>query len=203
MTELTADLLKQITHSTTTDAGRCLEPVKNALAKYDINTPQRVAAFLATIAVESMNLSHFEEGLYYKDPVRIATIFKRVFDLNHDGKISQDEIDSAAKYCKNPKAMSLILYQGFHGRGPIQLTWEKNYQAFSEDVGIDCVKDPDMLLDLTIGFESAGWFWFVRGCNEAADTGSMRAVTKIVNGPALLALAERTALYNDAIALLQ
>ena len=200
--ELTTELLSKLTKSTWSDAEACLEPIKNALEKYEINTPRRVAAFLATIAIESMYLSKFEEGLYYKDPLRVATIFKRVFDLNRDGKISQSELDNAAKYTRNPRALSKILYKGYHGRGPIQLTWLKNYQAFQDDTGIQCVENPDALLDLTTGFEAAGWFWNVNGCNEAADTGSMRAVTRIVNGPALMHLTERTALYNSAVKVL-
>ena len=200
MTELTTRLLMKLTRATIDDAERCLEPIKNALQKYEINTPKRVAAFLATIAVESINLSKFEEGLYYKDPLRVATIFKRVFDFNKDGRISDAEISNAKKYTKNPKELSKILYQGFHGRGPIQITWEKNYRAFSDDTGIDVISNLDLLVDdLTIGFESAGWFWYVNGCNDAADSGSMKAVTRIVNGPALMHLSERTALYNAAV----
>lgn len=202
MKDLTVELLAKITHATEDDAERCLDPILNALDKYEINTENRVAAFLATIAVESMNLSKFEEGLYYKDPLRVATIFKRVFDLNKDGRISDAEIANAAKYTKNPKALSKALYEGYHGRGPIQITWKKNYKAFEDDTGNECVANPDALLDLDVGFESAGWFWFINGCNEAADGGSMKAVTRIVNGPALMHLAERTAIFSTAVNLL-
>lgn len=202
MVELTPELIAKICHASLDDAEACFEPILTAVDKYEIDSAERVAAFLATIAVESMNLTKFEEGLYYKDPLRVASIFKRAFDLNKDGKISDAEIENAKKYTKNPSALSKILYQGYHGRGPIQITWKKNYEAFEKDTGIECVDNPDALLDLYNGFESAGWFWFVNGCNDAADTGSMKAVTRIVNGPALMHLAERTALYEAGVELL-
>jgi putative chitinase len=196
--ELTVELLAELTRSTLADAAACLEPIQHALAKYEINTPTRVAAFLATVAVESMNLSKFEEALYYKDAVRVATIFKRVFDTNKDGRTSEQGLKVAAKYTRNARTLSDVLYGGYHCRGPIQLTWKKNYQAFEDDTGIKCVSDAERLLDLSVGFEAAGWFCFVNGCNEAADSGSMRAVTKLVNGPALMHLAARTELFDAA-----
>lgn len=202
MKTLTPELVAKITNSSINDANRCFDAIQNTIDKYEIDNTKRVVAFLSTIAVESMNLTKFEEGLYYKDAFRVASIFKRVFDLNKDGVISNAEIENAKKFTRNPSALSTALYRGYHGRGPIQITWLKNYEAFEKDTGIQCVENPDILLDIDIGFESAGWFWYINGCNEAADTGSMKAVTRIVNGPALMHLSERTALYTAGLQIL-
>lgn len=203
MRELTPELLAEITRAEIGDAYHYFDAILLTLDVYEINTINRVAGFLATISVESARLTKFEEGLYYKDPVRLAGIFRRVFDLNKDKKISPEEVENAKKFCKNPKALSMILYNGYHGRGPIQITWEKNYRAYSEDSGRDVIANPDLLLEPEIGFDSAGWFWYINGCNEAADRDSMFEMTTIVNGPARMHLAERTELYRHGKAILQ
>lgn len=40
---------------------------------------------------------------------------------------------------------------GFYGRGFSQLTWRKNYQKFSPIVGMDLVKNPDLVLKPKVG----------------------------------------------------
>jgi putative chitinase len=181
------DDLKVATGCDELHAHKYLEPLRAAMEKFEINTPQRIAAFLATVSVESARLTAVEEGLYYSSAERLANIFKRTF--NGDAK-------QAEPFTKNPKALSKLLYNGFHGRGLIQLTWEENYKACGSALGVDFVEHPELLTVPDYAALSAGWFWHKNGCNQAADEGSMEKVTRIVNGPAKLHLAERTHQYE-------
>jgi putative chitinase len=128
-----------------------------------------------------MKLSKVEEGLYYKDPERLAKIYPRAFD----------NAAEAAPYARNPDGLGQLLYQGYWGRGLLQITWEKNYKAAGLALGFDYLSEPDLLLEPEHAALTAGWFWDANSCNVAADRGDMRAVTRIVNGPALMHLQDR------------
>jgi putative chitinase len=184
------DELVMATSASAADAIRYVEPLNAAMAQYKIDSSaQRKAAFLATVSVESARLRQVEEGLYYKDPARLVAIYPRVFK----------SIAQATPYARNPSGLSQILYDGYHGRGLIQLTWLKNYQAASDALGQDFVADPASVCEPANAALTAAWFFASNGCNAAADKGDMRAVTRIVNGPALLHLAERIAQYKIAL----
>jgi putative chitinase len=173
------------TGATLADARKYVDHLNVAMARFQINTPRRVAAFLATVAIESDRLTAVEEGLYYKDAGRLAKIFPRAFQT----------VMEAAPYARNPKGLRDLLYKGYHGRGLIQVTWEDNYREASEDLGFDYVGNPDLLLQPQHAALTAAWYWSKYGCNKAADRGDMREVTRLVNGPARLHLAERTRQY--------
>jgi predicted chitinase len=102
----------------------------------------------------------------------------------------------------NPAALSQKLYGGFHGRGLIQLTWERNYKACGDALGIDFVSNPASLLEPSNAAMSAAWFWKENKCNLPADAGDMDRVTRIVNGPAKLHLKERIEWYQKGLAAL-
>lgn len=165
------------------------EPLNTSMDRFAIHTKRQVAAFMATVGIESARLTAVEEGLYYRDPARLAQIYPRAFR----------NAESAVAYAKNPKGLSELLYKGYHGRGLIQLTWEKNYILAGEALGYDYAGQPELLLQPKHAALTAAWFWSENGCNVAADRGDMSDVTRRVNGPARLHLAERTALYNATL----
>lgn len=158
-----------------------------AMTRYEINTPKRIAAFLATIEVESAKLTATEESLYYSSPDRLASIFKRAFKSPAE----------ALPYIKNPKALSQKLYNGFHGRGLIQLTWEENYRKCGTALGVDFVANPALLSTPQYAALSAAWFWSIHNCNQWADQSDMDHITLEVNGKAKLALQERIAEFKE------
>lgn len=186
---ITVEFLQKATGATQANAAKYVDALSSAMERFEINTPKRIAAFLATVSIESARLSAVEEGLYYSSAERLASIFKRAFR----------DADDARPYAKNPKSLSLKLYQGFHGRGLIQLTWEANYLKCGTALGVDFVADPALLTTPKYAALSAAWFWKANGCNAAADMGDMTKVTAIVNGPAKLHLAERKAQYIMAL----
>ena len=165
------------------------QPLLDGMTRFNIDSLQRQAAFLATVAVESAHLSSPEESLYYKDPDRLARIYPRAFK---DAK-------AAEPYTHNPKGLSELLYKGYSGRGLIQLTWRRNYQRASEALGFDYVGNPALVATPKHAALTAAWFWHDAKCNDPADNGDMTEVTRRVNGPALMHLVERKHQYEIAL----
>ena len=159
------------------------------MVRFDICSLQRQAAFLATVAVESAHLGKMEEDLYYKDPDRLARIYPRAFK----------NAAAAVPYARNPKGLGELLYKGYAGKGLIQLTWRRNYERASEALGFDYVGNPALVATPKHAALTAAWFWHDAKCNDPADKGDMTEVTRRVNGPALMHLAERKAQYETAL----
>ena len=160
-----------------------------AMSRFNIDSLQRQAAFLATVSVESQQLSKMEEGLYYKDAARLARIYPRAFKSAAD----------AEPYARNPKGLGDLLYKGYWGRGFLQLTWRRNYERASEALGYDYVGNPALVVEPKHAALTAAWYWHDAKCNDPADKGDMTEVTRRVNGPALMHLAERKAQYEVAL----
>lgn len=160
-----------------------------AMSRFNIDSLQRQAAFLATVSVESQQLSKMEEGLYYKDAARLARIYPRAFKSAAD----------AEPYARNPKGLGDLLYKGYWGRGHLGLTWRRNYERAGEALGYDYVGNPSSVAEPKHAALTAAWYWHDAKCNDPADRGDMTEVTRRVNGPALMHLAERKAQYETAL----
>lgn len=185
-----AQTLARCTSATQSNAQKFAEAITEAMDRFEINTSRRQAAFLATVAIESMNLSKVEEDLYYTDAQRLAKIYKRAF---------QGDAEKAAPYTRNPAALGKLLYNGYWGRGLIQLTWVDNYINAGKALGFDYVGSPDLLTTPQHAALTAAWYWYAHDCNDAADLLDMELVTERVNGPAKMHLAERKAQYRIAM----
>lgn len=187
-----AQTIARCTGATAALASEFAQPLTDAMAQFEINTPRRQAAFLATVAVECENLSQMEEDLYYTDAARLAELYPRAFQ----------NANAALPFVRNSSGLGKLLYGGYWGRGCTGLTWLKNYQGASKATGFDYVSQPGLVRVPKHAALTAGWFWDANNCNAVADQGDMRGVTLRVNGPALLKLAERTSLYLSNVALL-
>lgn len=159
-----------------------------AMCRFDIDSLQRQAAFLATVSIESQQLTKLEEGLYYRDPERLARIYPRAFK----------NAAAAVPYARNPKGLGDLLYKGYWGRGHLGLTWRRNYERASEALGYDYVGTPAMVAEPKHAALTAAWYWHDAGCNGPADAEDMTEVTRRVNGLALMHLDERKAQYAIA-----
>lgn len=178
-----------------------------ACQRFDINTPRRVAAFLAQAAHESQGFTRFSENLNYTTQARLLLIFGRRF-LNGNRDPSE--------FVGKPEALANFVYANrlgngdeasgdgwrFRGRGIFQLTGRKNYRMCGDGCGFDFEGVPDMLLDPHFGSLAAGWFWKVNGCNELADRQDFIGITQRINGPALAGLEDRQAHWQLARAAL-
>lgn len=184
--KLSADQIARYTQAPILNAKSFAEPLNVAMERFAINTPKTAAAFLATVAIESARLTRTEEDLYYRTAERLVSIYPRAFKSVRD----------AQPYVRNPLALSKLLYDGYHGRGLIQLTWRKNYQRAGDALGHDYVRSPELVKTQQHAALTAAWYWSDAGCNEAAEAGDMDEVTRLVNGPRRLHLEERVAIYE-------
>ena len=62
------------------------------------------------------------------------------------------------------------------------MTGRINYQAVARGLGIDCVGAPELLEQPSCAARSAAWWWTSNGCNQFADSGDFRALTRRING---------------------
>lgn len=185
---LEIDDLARATLSTFANAERYYPVLIPAMDRFQINENSlRQAGFLATLSVESSRLTAVEESLYYKDPERMAKIYSRIFK----------DAAAAEPYARNSAKMSELLYQGYHGRGLIQLTHKENYERYGNLLGYDYLRNPALLLQPKHAALTAAAYWSENQCNQAADRGDMRDITRRVNGKALMHLAERLALFEE------
>ena len=184
-------------------------PITYAMKEFGIDTPKRQAMFLAQIGHESGSLTCQTESLYYKDPVRIAQIFKTGFDLNKNAKVDPEEVEFAKGYTRNSVKLANRAYANrngngdeasgdgyrYRGRGPMQTTGKANYRDTGAGIGLDLVTNPDRLSDPSAGARAAAWFWKSRNLNACADMDDMNRCTRIING-ALTGIDDRMARWK-------
>ncbi len=151
---ITVDQLRQIMPHARTKAILYAEPLSDAMDEFEINTPQRMAAFLAQVAHESGELRYVEE-------IASGEAYEGRADLGNsepgDGRL-------------------------FKGRGLLQVTGRAGYAACSAALGVDFVADPQLLSSPGNACRSAAWFWKTHGCNELADADNFRKITLRING---------------------
>lgn len=175
-----------------------IDGIKQAIDKYQINTPLRLAHFIAQIAHESTSFQRTTELLGYSDPNRVWEIFRKYYDEDKDKVLDPNEFEKIKGYIKNGPKLGNYVYanrngngdvasgDGFNyrGRGLIQLTGRDNYTAYSkaqyDDLRI--VIDPDRVSKNPDAVLSAAWFWKTNNINRFADKDDIVAVTKTVNG---------------------
>lgn len=213
--------LAQLQAICTTSGGRSacavyVEPLNQLMAQYRIDTRLRVAHFLAQLAHESGEFTAKAESLYYTDPVRIAQIFKSGFDLNKNLKVDPQEVEFAKGYVRNSKKLANRAYANrngngpeasgdgykFRGRGLVQLTGRSNYALCGKEIGQNLVDYPELLETPLYAVQAACWYWTSRDLNAAADADDVQAVTRGINGKALLGLEDRKAYLQRALKVL-
>ena len=162
--------------------------IPDTAAKFGINTPLRLAHFLAQCGHESGGFRAVQENLNYSAK-GLNGIFRKYFPTEA----------SAAAYARNPAKIAAKVYGGrmgngaeatgegykFRGRGYIQLTGKDNYKAFGAAIGEDMTATPDKVAT-HYPLLSAAWFFSKNGLHKLADGGATDAVvtqiTKRVNG---------------------
>lgn len=183
-----------------------IQEITACVTEFNINTPLRLAHFLAQCAQESNKFTTTEENLNYS-----ADGLRKVFPKYFPGNL-------ADSYAKQPEKIASRIYgdrmgngdeaseEGYkyRGRGYIQLTGKDNYRAFSNAVGDDILNNPDLVLD-KYTLLSAAWFWNTRSLDNLADKGSSDSVvtdiTKIVNG-GIIGLDDRIKYFKEYYTLL-
>ena len=162
--------------------------IPDTAAKFEINTPLRLAHFLAQCGHESGGFKATQENLNYSAN-GLRGIFSKYFK----------EAGLAESYQRNPQKIASRVYGGrmgngpestgegykFRGRGYIQLTGKDNYTAFGKAINEDMTVNPDKVAT-HYALLSAAWFFSKNGLHKMADGGATDAVvtqiTKRVNG---------------------
>lgn len=177
--------------------------------KYEINTPNRIAGFVAQCAHESNNFNNLEENLNYSE-ASLLKVFGRYF-----GPAPKR---NAKEYAKNPEKIANYVYQDefrtskmgnvkpgdgwlFRGRGLKQLTGRENYTNFGKTVGMTAEQAAEYVATEKGAIESACWFWNAKKLNAIADSGDIVKMTKVINGGDI-GLADRKARWEKALAVL-
>jgi putative chitinase len=177
------------------------EALCKILPDYEINTTNRVAAFLAQTAHESGGYKALKENLNYR-AVTLRKVFPKYFPT--------DELANA--YAQKPEMIANRVYGGrmgngdehsgdgfrYCGRGLIQLTGKDNYTRFAESIETPVEELPEFLATFEGAIQSACWFWETNNLNQWADAGDILTLTKRING-GTIGLEDRIKHYNHAI----
>ena len=158
--------------------------ILDVVIKYQINTPLRLAHFLAQCHYESSGFKLVEENLNYSAE-GLRRTFKKYFTQEQANEYAHNKVKIASRVYANRMGNGDEASQEgwlYRGRGYIQLTGKDNYAAFNDQVPEDVIKNPD-LVATQYPMLSAAWFWDKNKINEIIDNdGSVYDVTKKVNG---------------------
>lgn len=162
---LTEDQLRQIMPRLAKQDNKLkafLPELNKAMEEGEINTPKRIAAFLAQIALESGELLFWEEiwkptaqQKRYEPPSTLAT------------RLGNTQQGDGERY---------------KGRSPIQLTGRYNYRVAGAALGVPLEEHPERAAWLDTGFRIAVWYWNSRKLNKYADEGDFDTITLKING---------------------
>lgn len=153
--------------------------------RFYINSKVQQAAFIGQCGHECGNFKVLEENLNYRAETLMRLWPKRFPTL-----------DVANQYARNPKKIANMVYANrmgnrdeasgdgyrFRGRGCIQLTGHSNYFHAGKALGVDFVKDPDLVATPMYAALTAGWFWSTHDCNRLAEVQDWKGLTKKING---------------------
>lgn len=171
------------------------------LPDYEINTPQRIAAFIAQCAHESGNFMFLKENLNYRAESLMRT-WPRHFPT----------MEIAQQYARQPEKIANRAYANrmgngdeasgdgwrFLGRGLIQLTGRENYSWFAASINISVEEAAEYLQTFEGAAQSACWFWETNNLNRWADTGDIKELTRRING-GFIGLEDRIKHYQHAL----
>lgn len=162
------------------------ETLNAVLPEFEINTPNRICAFISQCAHESTDFTRVVENLNYSKE-GLLKIFPKYFNEK-----------SAEECARQPMKIANIVYANrmgngdtasgdgfkYRGRGLIQLTGKNNYVTFSKDTFGDdrLLTDPDFLLTKEGALKSACWFWKKNNLNAIADKEDIVELTRKING---------------------
>ena len=174
------------------------------LPDYEINTPQRIAAFIAQCAHESGGFTALRENLNYR-AATLRKIFPKYFPddqtAQHYASLPNKQEAIANKVYANrmgngPESSG----DGYRycGRGLIQLTGKDNYSWFAASLQIPVEEASEYLETFEGAAQSACWFWETNGLNRWADAGDILNLTKRING-GTIGLDDRIKHYNHAL----
>jgi len=201
------------------DPAKWIDAVRVTCEEFEINTPQRIASFLAQTAHESGGYTMLSENLNYRAATLAACWPNRFAELGPDKKPKKDANGKliptgvANSIAGKPELIANLVYSSrmgngsaetgegwkYRGRGLKQLTGKDNYARCGAYLGLDLVGNPDQLLEPLPAARSAGWFWKTNNLSTFADAGDIKGMTKKING-GFIGLEDREKRYRAVLA---
>jgi len=175
------------------------------LPKYNIDTVERVAGFIAQTGHESGDFRIMSENLNYS-----AGGLNRVFS-KYFRRAGRD----AAAYARQPERIANIVYANrmsnggadsndgwtFRGAGILQLTGRDNHTRFGSSINITAEEAADYSRTVAGAIESACWFWNKNNLNRLCDRRDIVGMSKRING-GTNGLTDRVNRWNKALSVL-
>lgn len=179
---LTSDIIVASCGASPARAAQWLQPLQAACDKFAINTPLRVAAFLATYGIESARLTALVENMNYSAAGLLST-FPNEFDEAE-----------AQQYANKPPMIANRAYANrngngdeasgdgwmFRGRG-MGITGRRNYLLCGIGIDLDLIAHPELLEQPANAAMASAWYWFNRNLNALADAGNFLGLSKAIN----------------------
>ena len=155
------------------------------LPVYEIDTPERVAAWLAQCAHESGYFRFLKENLNYR-AASLQKVFKKYFPTEGMAKAYEKQPAKIANrvYANRMGNGDEASGDGFRylGRGLIQLTGKNNYTFFAASIDTPLEEIPEYLQTFEGAVQSACWFWEQNNINALADKRDIVTMSKRING---------------------
>jgi putative chitinase len=199
----TQDQLQQIIPQNT-HVEHWFEALSTILPDYEIDTPQRCAAFLAQCAHESGGFNAIQENLNYR-AVTLRKVFPKYFPTDalaeeYASKPNKQEAIANRVYANRMGNGPETSGDGYRycGRGLIQLTGKQNYSKFAESIDTPVEQVTEFLQTFEGCVQSAAWFWEANNLNQYADSGDILTMTKRING-GTIGLEDRQKHYHHAL----
>ena len=178
--------------------------LQQLLPQYEINTPDRIAAFLAQCAHESGGFVFIKENLNYRWQ-SLRKVFPKYFPTDA----------LAQQYEKQPQKIANRVYASrmgngpeesgdgykFCGRGLIQVTGRDNYSWFAASLQISPEEASEYMETFEGAAQSACWFWESNNLNQWADKRDILTLTKRING-GTIGLEDRKKHYEHCLHIL-
>jgi putative chitinase len=197
---ITQQQLKEMVHGIN-HADHWTTVLEQLLPDYEINTPKRIAAFIAQCAHESGGFRFLKENLNYKAE-SLLKVFPKYFP----------DMATAKAYEKKPEKIANRVYANrmgngneasgdgwrYCGRGLIQLTGKDNYSWFAGSIQVSVEEAAEYLQTFEGAAQSACWFWETNNLNKEADAGDIKLMTRKING-GFIGLDDRIKHYKHAL----
>ena len=174
------------------------------LPEYEINTPERVAAWLAQCAHESGYFKFLKENLNYR-AASLRKVFGKYFPTDemaqdYAGRPNRQEAIANRVYANRMGNGDEASGDGFRylGRGLIQLTGKNNYTLFAASIDTPLEEIPEYLQTFEGAVQSACWFWEQNNLNKEADAKDIKLMTRKING-GFIGLEDRIKHYEHAL----
>ena len=107
-----------------------------------------------------------------------AAAFLANVDHETGGLVYINEIDQSGDYCASESYGCPAGTNAYYGRGPLQISWNFNYEAAGQAIGQDLLDNPNLVsTDAAVSWETALWYWMTQ-----SGPGTMTAHNAMVNG---------------------